>query len=42
MGNPAFKDVPFFLEVPGFEGNGPDRQNIDILKNIRQQVGLSE
>ncbi|HIF42997.1 MAG TPA: deoxyribonuclease IV [Dehalococcoidia bacterium] len=41
MANPAFTDVPFLLEVPGFEGNGPDQQNIDILKRIRQQVGLS-
>ena len=41
MGNPAFVDVPFLLEVPGFEGHGPDRQNIDILKKIRQQAGLS-
>lgn len=41
MGNPAFADVPFLLEVPGFEGNGPDRRNIDILKKIRRQVGLS-
>ena len=41
MANPAFADVPFLLEVPGFEGNGPDLQNMDILKRIRQQVGLS-
>ncbi len=41
MANPAFADVPFLLEVPGFEGNGPDQQNIDILKKIRSQVGLS-
>ncbi|MDA0262973.1 MAG: deoxyribonuclease IV [Chloroflexi bacterium] len=41
MANPAFADVPFLLEVPGFEGNGPDQQNIDILKEIRQQAGLS-
>ena len=41
MANPAFVDVPFLLEVPGFEGNGPDQQNMDILKRIRQQVGLS-
>ena len=38
MGNPAFRDVPFLLEVPGFEEKGPDRQNIDILKKIRQEV----
>lgn len=42
MGNPAFSDVPFFLEVPGFEGNGPDQTNINILKKIRRQVGLSD
>ena len=41
MGNPAFADVPFLLEVPGFEGKGPDRRNIDILKKIRQQAGPS-
>ncbi len=40
MSSPAFRDVPFFLEVPGFEGKGPDSQNIQILKNIRQRVGL--
>ena len=46
MGNKAFHDVPFFLEVPGFaspgsKSNGPDRKNIDILKNIRRSLGLS-
>ena len=40
MANPAFADVPFLLEVPGFDGNGPDQQNMDILKRIRQRVGL--
>ena len=41
MGDPAFVEFPFFLEVPGFEGNGPDKRNIDVLKAIRKQVGLS-
>lgn len=46
MGNQAFRDVPFLLEVPGFaspgsKSNGPDRINIDILKNIRRNLGLS-
>jgi len=41
MGNPAFKDVPFFLEVPGFEGKGPDQRNIQILKDIRQRLGIT-
>ena len=40
MGHPAFREVPFLLEVPGFEGKGPDQRNIDILKAIRQQVGI--
>jgi len=40
MANPAFAEVPFLLEVPGFEGKGPDQQNMDILKKIRSQVGL--
>jgi deoxyribonuclease-4 len=42
MANTAFADVPFLLEVPGFEGKGPDQQNIDMLKGIRRRVGLSE
>lgn len=41
MSNPAFNDVPFFLEVPGFEGKGPDQRNVDILKGIRARVGVS-
>ena len=35
MAHPAFADVPFLLEVPGFERKGPDRQNIEILQSIR-------
>ena len=42
MGHPAFRHVPFFLEVPGFEGTGPDQRNIDILKNIRHRVGIED
>jgi deoxyribonuclease-4 len=38
MANPAFREMPFLLEVPGFEGKGPDRQNIDILKSIRRRL----
>ena len=40
MGHPVFREVPFLLEVPGFEGKGPDQQNIDVLKTIRQRAGL--
>jgi len=38
MGHPAFAEVPFLLEVPGFEGEGPDRRNVEILKEIRRAV----
>ena len=38
MATPAFGDVPFFLEVPGIEHKGPDRPNLDILKDIRGRV----
>ena len=41
MGTPELSNVPFFLKVPGFGGKGPDLNNINILKKIREQVGLS-
>ncbi|PKB83775.1 MAG: hypothetical protein BZY88_01695 [SAR202 cluster bacterium Io17-Chloro-G9] len=41
MNDPAFHQVPFFLEVPGFEGKGPDQQNVQILKDIRHRVGVN-
>ena len=31
----GFDDVPFLLEVPGFDAKGPDQQNVDLLKNLR-------
>jgi deoxyribonuclease-4 len=40
MGHPAFRDVPFYLEVPGFEGKGPDTQNINSLKAIRDNLSI--
>ncbi len=38
MSHPAFSDIPFLLEVPGIEGRGPDRINVDILKAVRARV----
>ncbi len=38
MSHPAFADVPFYLEVPGFEKDGPDKPNVDALKAIRDEV----
>jgi deoxyribonuclease-4 len=38
MAHKAFADVPFLLEVPGFEKQGPDKPNVDALKEIRKNV----
>jgi deoxyribonuclease-4 len=35
LGHPAFREVPFLLEVPGFADEGPDKANVDILKELR-------
>ena len=40
MAHPAFRDVPFLLEVPG-EGKGPDRAQIDHVKAIRDRAGAA-
>ncbi|MEK7622762.1 MAG: deoxyribonuclease IV [Patescibacteria group bacterium] len=31
---PAFKNLPLITEAPGFDGGGPDRKNIEILKKL--------
>lgn len=41
MNHPAFRNLPFLLEVPGEDGNGPDKINIDALKGLREEVGLN-
>ncbi len=38
MSHSAFADVPFYLEVPGFEKDGPDKPNVDALKAIREEA----
>ena len=40
MAHPAFRDVPFLLEVPGEDGEGPDKANLDVLKGLRQELGV--
>ncbi len=40
MGHPAFQDVPFVLEVPGPDKKGPDKDNVDRLKDIRRRLGV--
>jgi deoxyribonuclease IV len=33
--HPALQDIPMILEVPGFDDNGPDKENIDLMKSFR-------
>ena len=40
LGHRAFRDVPFVLEVPGFDKKGPDKENMDRIKAIRTKLGL--
>ena len=40
MAHAAFSDVPFYLEVPGFENKGPDLQNMETVKEIRERLGV--
>ena len=40
MGHPALREIPFILEVPGFDQTGPDQKNLGILKKIRDRLGI--
>jgi len=35
INHPLLKELPYIIETPGFDGNGPDKKNIDILLSIR-------
>jgi deoxyribonuclease-4 len=39
--HPAFADVPFILEVPGFDKKGPDRANIERLRQLAGREPLA-
>ena len=34
LNHPQTKNFPFIIETPGFDGNGPDKKNLDILKSL--------
>ena len=34
VNHPAFAGLPGILEVPGYEGRGPDQRNVEILKEL--------
>ncbi len=35
FGHPALRDLPGLIETPGFDHEGPDRQNLNTLKRLR-------
>jgi deoxyribonuclease-4 len=39
--HPALRDVPFVLEVPGFDGRGPDRRNLGRARRLRRPTRRS-
>ena len=41
MAHAAFAELPLLLEVPGADGDGPDKPNVKILKSIRKKVTTS-
>ncbi|MEK7522509.1 MAG: deoxyribonuclease IV [Patescibacteria group bacterium] len=34
LNHPKTKNFPFIIETPGFDKNGPDQKNLDILKSL--------
>ena len=40
IGHEALRDVPFVLEVPGPDKKGPDKDNLDRLKAIRERLSV--
>ncbi|MCL5783911.1 MAG: deoxyribonuclease IV [Patescibacteria group bacterium] len=34
INHPALQNIPFILEVPGFDNNGPDKNNVQLLKSL--------
>ena len=41
MAQPAFRHVPFVLEVPGFAGHGPDSRNMRRARILRREVSAA-
>jgi deoxyribonuclease IV len=41
LGEKRFKRQPVLLEVPGPDGHGPDKRQVDIAKRLRDEAGAS-
>ena len=39
VNHPALADIPGILEVPGFDGEGPDLRNVEILRALKGASG---
>jgi deoxyribonuclease-4 len=42
FGHPALRDLPGFIETPGFDRKGPDRKNVQRLKRLRAEARRAE
>ena len=40
--HPALRDLPSFIETPGFDRAGPDRKNVQRLKRLRAEARRAE
>jgi deoxyribonuclease-4 len=40
LGEKRFKALPVLLEVPGPDGHGPDKRQVDIAKRLRKEAGV--
>lgn len=38
LNHPQTKNMPFIIETPGFDGKGPDKENLDVLKSMIEVV----
>ena len=38
LGERRFKGLPVLIEVPGPDGHGPDKEQIDIAKRLRDEA----
>ncbi|MDP4031022.1 MAG: hypothetical protein Q8P47_01920, partial [Candidatus Beckwithbacteria bacterium] len=34
VNHPLLKQLPLIIETPGFDNQGPDKKNLDILKSL--------
>jgi deoxyribonuclease IV len=38
LAHPSLRALPWVMEVPGFDGNGPDRPNLELLRRLAQST----